>query len=137
MKAKNLFLLPALALFANATLQGQVTIGGVTEPAPGAILDLNSTAKGGLVLSNVTLTDLSAIPDAISGADAINGDAAKKAQFTGAIFITPERLIFPRAFMSGTAIGGSLPAAIRTFPLYMMRKDINIPPAISATPAGG
>jgi uncharacterized protein (TIGR02145 family) len=38
MKAKNLFLLPALAFFACATLQAQVTIGGVTDPAPGAIV---------------------------------------------------------------------------------------------------
>jgi hypothetical protein len=40
----------------------QVTIGGAELPKAGAILDLNSTHKGGLVLSNVTITDLEKIP---------------------------------------------------------------------------
>jgi hypothetical protein len=62
MKAKNLFLLPALALFAGAGLQAQVTIGGLAYPTAGAILDLNSDTKGGLVLSNVAITSLDSIP---------------------------------------------------------------------------
>ncbi|MDR1592815.1 MAG: fibrobacter succinogenes major paralogous domain-containing protein [Prevotellaceae bacterium] len=40
----------------------QVTIGGGGQPAAGAVLDLNSTTKGGLVLSNVTIPDLEKIP---------------------------------------------------------------------------
>jgi uncharacterized protein (TIGR02145 family) len=66
-------------------LQAQVRIGGTTDPAPGAILDLNSTAKGGLLLSNVTLTDLCIIPNEIYDAAAINADATKKAALKGAM----------------------------------------------------
>jgi uncharacterized protein (TIGR02145 family) len=64
MKKIHFYLLPALLLIACAGLQAQVTIGGATEPAPGAILDLNSLggAKGGLLLSHIAITDLSKIP---------------------------------------------------------------------------
>jgi hypothetical protein len=62
MRTIKLFLLLALPFFAGANLRAQVTIGGLTEPAAGAILDLNSTAKGGLLLSNVTITDWELIP---------------------------------------------------------------------------
>jgi uncharacterized protein (TIGR02145 family) len=41
--------------------------------------------KGGLLLSNVMIMDLRTIPDEISEADAINPDATKKTQFTGAM----------------------------------------------------
>jgi uncharacterized protein (TIGR02145 family) len=60
----NLFLLPALAVLACVSLQAQVTIGGVTDPAPGALLDLNGPGgvKGGLVLSNVSITNPNKIP---------------------------------------------------------------------------
>jgi hypothetical protein len=86
MKVKNLFLLPALALFANATLQAQVTIGGVTNPTPGAILDLNSTggAKGGMLLSNVNLEDLTTIPETFIGMAGVEPEEAKTT-FMGAI----------------------------------------------------
>jgi hypothetical protein len=63
MKTINLFLLSALAFFFCASLHAQVTIGGLEEPKAGAILDLNSTAKGGLLLSNVNIVDLDFIPD--------------------------------------------------------------------------
>jgi uncharacterized protein (TIGR02145 family) len=62
MKKINLFLLLALPFFAGANLRAQVTMGGLTEPAAGAILDLNSTVKGGLLLSNVTIVDWELIP---------------------------------------------------------------------------
>jgi uncharacterized protein (TIGR02145 family) len=64
MKKINFYLLSALALLANASLQAQVTIGGNTEAAVGAILDLNSSSgvKGGLLLSNVSITNLNKIP---------------------------------------------------------------------------
>jgi uncharacterized protein (TIGR02145 family) len=82
----NLFLLSALAFFACANLQAQVTIGGATVPKTGAILDLNSIAKGGLVLSNVTLTRASAIPQSFPGVTSANyNTAAIKSRFTGAI----------------------------------------------------
>ncbi|MDR1592485.1 MAG: fibrobacter succinogenes major paralogous domain-containing protein [Prevotellaceae bacterium] len=41
----------------------QVTIGGGDQPAAGAVLDLNSTTKGGLLLSNVSIVDLGQIPE--------------------------------------------------------------------------
>jgi uncharacterized protein (TIGR02145 family) len=66
-------------------LQAQVRIGGTTDPAPGAILDLNSTAKGGLLLSNVTLTSLRTIPGEIYDAATINTDTTKKAALKGAM----------------------------------------------------
>jgi hypothetical protein len=37
-------------------------MGGLEEPKSGAILDLNSTTKGGLLLSNVELPNLYTIP---------------------------------------------------------------------------
>jgi hypothetical protein len=62
MKTINLFFLLALAFLSCASLHAQVTIGGVTSPKAGAILDLNSTDKGGLLLSNVNITSLDSIP---------------------------------------------------------------------------
>ncbi|MDR2085923.1 MAG: hypothetical protein LBP72_01990 [Dysgonamonadaceae bacterium] len=61
MKKKVLVLL-SLALVLSVNLRSQVTIGGLTTPKAGALLDLNSTTPGGLVLSNVDLDDLSKIP---------------------------------------------------------------------------
>jgi uncharacterized protein (TIGR02145 family) len=80
-------LLPALALFSCASLHAQVTIGGLTDPAKGAILDLNSSAKGGLLLSNVSIIDLSKIP---AGSNLFPGITAgvnddTNTDFTGAI----------------------------------------------------
>jgi uncharacterized protein (TIGR02145 family) len=85
MKTKHLFLLSALAFFACADLQAQVRIGDTTVPTAGAILDLNSIAKGGLLLSNVTLTNWCTIPNEIYESDAINADGDKKSDFTGAM----------------------------------------------------
>jgi uncharacterized protein (TIGR02145 family) len=89
METKHLFLLPALAFLACTGLQAQVTIGGLVEPAAGAVLDLNSGgAKGGLLLSNVTLPDLTTIPynstNAFPGVDNNNKEDVKS-QFRGAI----------------------------------------------------
>ncbi|MDR2086968.1 MAG: hypothetical protein LBP72_07300 [Dysgonamonadaceae bacterium] len=60
MKTKTFRLLFALLLSAN--LCAQVTIGGLTTPRAGALLDLNSTTQGGLLLSNVELRNLHSIP---------------------------------------------------------------------------
>jgi hypothetical protein len=62
MKKNYFFLLPALALLTCAGLQAQVTIGGNTDPVAGALLDLNSDVKGGLLLSNIAIEDLGKIP---------------------------------------------------------------------------
>jgi hypothetical protein len=55
-------LLLAPAFFSCANLHAQVTIGGTEVPKAGTILDLNSTVKGGLILSNVTIADPELIP---------------------------------------------------------------------------
>jgi uncharacterized protein (TIGR02145 family) len=62
MKTTKLFLSLALMFFFCANLHAQVLIGGTDRPRDGAILDLNSTAKGGLILSNVTIASLELIP---------------------------------------------------------------------------
>jgi uncharacterized protein (TIGR02145 family) len=87
MKPINLFLLFALAFLACANLCAQVTIGGVDSPKAGAILDLNSTLKGGLLLSNVELGSLYEIPyDGTNFPDMDDGNyAEKKGEFTGAM----------------------------------------------------
>jgi uncharacterized protein (TIGR02145 family) len=84
MQTKHLFLLSALAFLACAGLQAQVTIGGMTAPASGAVLDLNSTVKGGLLLSNVSLEDLETIPDTFLGVSGADLDEVKSS-FTGAM----------------------------------------------------
>jgi hypothetical protein len=59
-------LLTALLVTCHSSLvTAQVTIGSENNPVSGAILDLNSTVKGGLVLSNVVITDLYGTPDEI------------------------------------------------------------------------
>jgi hypothetical protein len=59
---KKILVLSALALVLSANLRAQVTIGDLTPPKAGALLDLNSTTQGGLLLSNVDLPDLNLIP---------------------------------------------------------------------------
>jgi hypothetical protein len=64
----------------------QVTIGGTNPPAAGAILDLNSTTKGGLQLSNVSLTDPNTIPVGFPGINSPTDVTPEvKAKLTGAI----------------------------------------------------
>ncbi|MDR2086285.1 MAG: IPT/TIG domain-containing protein [Dysgonamonadaceae bacterium] len=75
MKTKILVLSIALTLSAN--LRAQVTIGSVNEPKAGAILDLNSGAKGGLVLSNVGIDHPTEIPAGFPGVTPENTDVAK------------------------------------------------------------
>ncbi|MDR1591718.1 MAG: DUF1566 domain-containing protein [Prevotellaceae bacterium] len=75
----NLFLFAAFtAAFLSVApfMAAQVTIGGGTEPKKGAILDLNSTTKGGLLLSNVELTALDEIPATFPNAGAISNPQA-------------------------------------------------------------
>ncbi|MDR2086687.1 MAG: hypothetical protein LBP72_05875 [Dysgonamonadaceae bacterium] len=76
MKKKILVLL-SVALALSANLRAQVTIGGLNAPKAGAILDLNSDAKGGLVLSNVGIDNPAAIPTGFPGVTPENTDAAR------------------------------------------------------------
>jgi uncharacterized protein (TIGR02145 family) len=83
-------LLPALLFFTCANLPAQVTVGGLEEPKSGAVLDLNSTLKGGLLLSNVVLDNLYTIPwqgtNPFPGVtDANYNSNAVKNSFTGAL----------------------------------------------------
>jgi uncharacterized protein (TIGR02145 family) len=70
-------------LFACANLSAQVTMSGLEEPKKGALLDLNSTVKGGLLLSNVVLDNLYTIPAAFPGMSTPPVDVEEK--FQGAI----------------------------------------------------
>jgi uncharacterized protein (TIGR02145 family) len=58
----KLFLFSALLFFACANVPAQIMIGSLEKPAKGVLLDLNSTKKGGLLLSNVTITSPDSIP---------------------------------------------------------------------------
>ncbi|MDR0865829.1 MAG: hypothetical protein LBO74_12995 [Candidatus Symbiothrix sp.] len=69
----RLFIVLTAIILLPAGLRAQVTIGGVNDPTNGAILDLNSTVKGGLILPNVKITDLSKLP---TGEDGLAGIAA-------------------------------------------------------------
>jgi uncharacterized protein (TIGR02145 family) len=78
----------ALLFLFCANLHAQVTIGGLTDPAPGALLDLNGTGgvRGGLLLSNVTLPNVSAIPESFPGVTSGNCNTLEvKSNFRGAI----------------------------------------------------
>jgi hypothetical protein len=84
MKTVKLLLLSALVFLTCASLYAQVTIGGTEIPKSGAILDLNSTAKGGLVLSNVLLAGLSEIPSSFPGVGSAD-IGTLKAGLTGSV----------------------------------------------------
>jgi uncharacterized protein (TIGR02145 family) len=76
MKTKILFLWMLPLFFACANVHAQVTIGGLEKPAKGALLDLNSTSKGGLLLSNVTITNPDSIPYGTNLFPGINKNSA-------------------------------------------------------------
>jgi hypothetical protein len=82
-------------------------------------------ARGGLVLSNVTLTDLSSIPGEISKAAAINSDADKKAALKGAI-----------VYNMGVSIGAgsNIPAGIYVWSGYHWTPDGSCTPIITPSP---
>ncbi|MDR0864136.1 MAG: fibrobacter succinogenes major paralogous domain-containing protein [Candidatus Symbiothrix sp.] len=83
MKKRFMMLLLMAAVLLPLGLRAQVTIGGTSDPQAGAILDLNSTVKGGLILSNVAITDLSEIP--ASGFVGITSVQGANAALTGTI----------------------------------------------------
>ncbi|MDR2085568.1 MAG: hypothetical protein LBP72_00130 [Dysgonamonadaceae bacterium] len=82
MRTKILVLSLALALSAN--LRAQVSIGDLTAPAKGALLDLNKAVKGGLALSNVELANLYTIPATFPDITSPVSDPVKQ-DFTGAM----------------------------------------------------
>jgi hypothetical protein len=94
-------LLPALVFFTCANLSAQVTIGGLEEPKTGAILDLNSTAKGGLLLSNVVILDTEKIPYNANAFPGITTDADAD--------VNPD---FCGAMVYNTGQGTTVPAGI-------------------------
>jgi hypothetical protein len=70
MKRKTMFCMLSLLLLSAASVTAQVTIGGNTDAATGALLDLNSPGgvKGGLLLSSIAIDDLGKIPaNALTG----------------------------------------------------------------------
>jgi hypothetical protein len=74
----------SVALVLSANLHAQVTIGSANAPKEGAILDLNSDAKGGLILSNVNINDPEVIPSGFAGMDGVD-IATAKAQLPGTL----------------------------------------------------
>jgi hypothetical protein len=66
-----------LLIMTHVSLHAQVAIGSANNPLAGAILDLNSGAAGGLILSNVNITDPEKIPDDFPGITPENATAAK------------------------------------------------------------
>ena len=58
----NLFFLTVVTALSTYNVRSQVTIGGLADPKAGIILDLNSDTKGGLLLPNIDIPDLSKIP---------------------------------------------------------------------------
>ncbi|MDR1592610.1 MAG: fibrobacter succinogenes major paralogous domain-containing protein [Prevotellaceae bacterium] len=96
MKPKTFFSFALVAAFFNiaSVSAAQITIGGKNPPKAGVILDLNSTIKGGLQLSNVALTDLTQIPASFPK---INGTATdeQKQNFTGALIWNTNDMLYP------------------------------------------
>jgi uncharacterized protein (TIGR02145 family) len=107
------FLSLTLVFFFCAGLQAQVTIGGVTDPAPGALLDLNSSGggRGGLLLSNVSIADLSKIPTGTNrfpGITAADNDDTNT-DFTGAMVYHTGTLDIPAGIYIWNGVRWVLP----------------------------
>jgi uncharacterized protein (TIGR02145 family) len=122
---RRAILLPALALIFCANLHAQVLIGGTDRPKNGAILDLNSTAKGGLILSNITITDPEKIPynspNVFPGINASNSDV---------------NLALRGAIVYNTGLDPALPAGIYVWNGYSWTQDgVCVPSIISSSPA--
>jgi uncharacterized protein (TIGR02145 family) len=80
---KRILVLSTFALALSANLLAQVSIGDLSAPAKGALLDLNKAVKGGLTLSNVKLDNLYTIPPTFPGMSSPPADVNTK--FTGAM----------------------------------------------------
>jgi uncharacterized protein (TIGR02145 family) len=106
-------------------MHAQVLIGGTDRPKNGAILDLNSTAKGGLILSNITITDPEKIPynspNVFPGINASNSDV---------------NLALRGAIVYNTGLDPALPAGIYVWNGYSWTQDgVCVPSIISSSPA--
>jgi hypothetical protein len=122
MRTKILVLSIALAL--NANLRAQVTIGELTAPAKGALLDLNKAVKGGLTLSNVKLDNLYTIPATFPGMSSPPADVNTK--FTGAmVYHTGENNI-PTGIYVWNGVNWT-PAGENCTPLDASRLTLTIP----------
>ena len=76
MKTKTYLLFLSMlcvCLCAPLTINGQVKIGGSSIPAQGAVLDLNGSYSGGLLLPNVFIEDDEFIPASFTDADKMAG----------------------------------------------------------------
>jgi hypothetical protein len=124
MRTKILVLSAALALSAN--LHAQVSIGDLTAPATGALLDLNKTVKGGLALSNVKIEHLYEIPDNFPGITKPVSNQIKQ-DFTGAIvYHTGENNIQAGVYVwNGT---NWTPADENCLPLTSDKLKLTLPP---------
>ncbi|MDR1877415.1 MAG: fibrobacter succinogenes major paralogous domain-containing protein [Flavobacteriaceae bacterium] len=74
-------------------VEAQVTIGGDDAPATGSVLSLNSDTKGGLLLSNVYLDDLTKIPVGFPGITSEDQDDHLKKDFIGAVVYNTNGLV--------------------------------------------
>ncbi|MDR1876428.1 MAG: hypothetical protein LBQ84_02250 [Flavobacteriaceae bacterium] len=91
---KKVYFILLITVFYALPAAAQIAVGG-SKPTEGAIIDLNNNlnnerdrAKGGLLLSNVTLTSLTDIPtDQFTGMAGLNQTAlsAAKIALTGAM----------------------------------------------------
>ncbi|MDR1591981.1 MAG: fibrobacter succinogenes major paralogous domain-containing protein [Prevotellaceae bacterium] len=97
MKQKTFLFAALAAAFLSVAnyAAAQVTMGGSVEPTKGAILDLNSTTKGGLLLSNVELTALNDIPASFPNASAIS--PTEKQALAGMIVWNTNDFLAPNA----------------------------------------
>jgi len=73
---KKIILLFMTLLLTAGVMQSQIKIGGNATPEKGAILDLNGTVQGGLLLPNVNITDTALIPATFTDASVQNADNA-------------------------------------------------------------
>jgi uncharacterized protein (TIGR02145 family) len=122
MKPINLFLFSALLFFACANVHAQVTIGGLGKAATGALLDLNSTNKGGLQMSNVTITSQDSIPFGTN-------------VFPGITEATADVNMELRGVMVyNNGLGTTVPAGMYIWTGYSWTKDGSLNPA--SLPAG-
>ncbi|MDR1876733.1 MAG: hypothetical protein LBQ84_03835 [Flavobacteriaceae bacterium] len=84
---RSVYLVLVAIMLGVSCMEAQVTIGGDKAPAAGSLLSLNSDTKGGLQLSNVSLsTDLTVISDSFPGITLGNQDNPTiKEDFKGAM----------------------------------------------------
>ncbi|MDR1876426.1 MAG: hypothetical protein LBQ84_02240 [Flavobacteriaceae bacterium] len=89
---KKVYFILLITVFYALPATAQIAVGG-SKPEPGAIIDLNSPypnstdrIKGGLLLSNVELPNVTTIPTSLTGITTANqSSAAVKAALVGAL----------------------------------------------------